>query len=229
MLSVVDIFETVQGEGMMTGWPAVFVRFSGCNMWTGHEAGRATATGVCGAFCDTDFVSNRKKYSASDLAAQVERLADRWHRRCVIVLTGGEPMMQLAKGDGPDFIRMLAGHYAGGVWIETNGSVAIPPNAMSAFAAVRITVSPKAVALLPASIDNIKIRTGEELKLLYPNAYNVRDVATLARSFNSVSVQMVDGSGRSAAEAIEYIRELSKYMKRPVRLGAQTHKYLGLK
>lgn len=230
MLSVVDVFETVQGEGMMTGWPAVFVRFSACNMWSGRKSGRTDAPGVCGEFCDTDFVTGKKKLTAEELANEVQRLSNRWQHRCVIVLTGGEPMLQLATEHGAEFIGMISGMATGGVWIETNGTIQIPWHVAEVFASkTNITVSPKALAAHPGSLDNIKIRSGNELKLLWPNSYDIDDVAVLCKGFHSVSVQIVDGSGKTALEAIEYIRKLSKRAKLPVRLSVQTHKHLGIK
>src|SRR5438128_10303901 len=97
MYTVKEIFYTLQGEGANTGRPAVFCRFSGCNLWTGREADRATA--VCD-FCDTDFVGvgpdGGKFATAAELAGAV---ASRWPAggggRPLVVCTGGEPLLQL--------------------------------------------------------------------------------------------------------------------------------------
>src|SRR3954464_15466534 len=97
MYSVKEIFHTLQGEGMNVGLPAVFLRFAGCNLWSGREADRATAQ--C-RFCDTDFVGTDgegggKFASAETLAAQVESLWGEGLEHRLVVVTGGEPMLQL--------------------------------------------------------------------------------------------------------------------------------------
>src|SRR5437868_1514199 len=155
---VKEIFYTLQGEGYHTGRPAVFCRFSGCNLWTGREDDRAGA--VC-KFCDTDFVGvgpdGGKFATPAALAARVAALwpaqspAVRLQSRYV-VCTGGEPLLQL---DAP---LVEAFHAAGfEVAVETNGTQEAPPGIDW------ICVSPKASAPL-------KLINGHELKLVYPQA-----------------------------------------------------------
>ena len=128
MYTVKEIFYTLQGEGYHTGRPAVFCRFSGCNLWTGRDSDRAGA--VC-KFCDTDFVGvgpdGGKFVSATDLAARVASLWPseghdaRTDSRPYVVCTGGEPLLQL------DDALIRAFHDEGfEIAIETNGTIAAP-------------------------------------------------------------------------------------------------------
>src|SRR5438477_3750471 len=152
MYTVKEIFYTLQGEGANAGRPAVFCRFSGCNLWTGRESDRATA--VCD-FCDTDFVGvgpdGGKFATAEQLAAAV---ASRWPReereRRLVVCTGGEPLLQL---DTPAIDALHAAGFE--VAVETNGTQQPPPGLDW------ICVSPKARA-------ELVLRRGNELKLVYP-------------------------------------------------------------
>jgi 7-carboxy-7-deazaguanine synthase len=153
--AVKEIFYTLQGEGTNTGRPAVFCRFAGCNLWTGREQDRATAT--C-TFCDTDFVGTDgpdggKFSTAAELAHAVR---ERWPSladagaRPLVVCTGGEPLLQL------DAALVDAFHADGfEVAIETNGTRLPPPGVDW------ICVSPKAGS-------DLVLRRGNELKLVYP-------------------------------------------------------------
>ena len=152
--AVKEIFLTVQGEGIRAGTVAVFLRFAGCNLWSGLERDRASA--IC-KFCDTDFVKtdgeNGGKYTAQALAKQVADLwtggGEKW-----VVCTGGEPVLQL------DTEMISALHMEGfKIAVETNGTLAVPSGVDW------ICVSPKANAKL------VQI-TGNELKLVYPQAEN---------------------------------------------------------
>src|SRR6476659_10011810 len=154
MYTVKEIFYTLQGEGANAGRAAVFCRFSGCNVWNGGEADRATA--ICD-FCDTDFVGvgpdGGKFASAAELASAV---ASRWPLQSregrFVVCTGGEPLLQL------DAEAVAALHDEGfEVAIETNGTQE-PPSGID-----WICVSPKARA-------SFVLRRGSELKLVFPQA-----------------------------------------------------------
>src|SRR5688572_26127945 len=156
MYTVKEIFYTLQGEGYHTGRPAVFCRFSGCNLWTGRERDRAGA--VC-KFCDTDFVGvgpdGGKFATAKELAARVASLwpaDDRLASSRYVVCTGGEPLLQL------DVALIEAFHDLDfEVAIETNGTLDAP------LGIDWICVSPKAAAPL-------RLLSGNELKLVYPQA-----------------------------------------------------------
>jgi 7-carboxy-7-deazaguanine synthase (Cx14CxxC type) len=206
--SVKEIFLTLQGEGGQAGRAAVFCRFSGCNLWTGREADRASA--VC-AFCDTDFVGTDgsgggKFVKAHDLAAAV---AAAWsgpadHR--LVVCTGGEPLLQL---DSP-LIEALHGE-GFAIAVETNGTLAVPAGVDW------VCVSPKADAPLVQ-------RRGQELKLVHPQA-GVDPARFESLDFERFFLQPMDGPDKEAATAaaVAYCLAHPKW-----RLSVQTHKYLGL-
>jgi 7-carboxy-7-deazaguanine synthase len=207
---VKEIFYTLQGEGANAGRPAVFCRFSGCNLWTGMERDRASA--VC-RFCDTDFVGvdgwgGGKFASATELAAAV---MERWPEGCpgahpFVVCTGGEPLLQMDDG------LVTALHGAGfTVAVETNGTRLAPASIDW------VCVSPKAEAPL-------KLRTGDELKVVFPQAG--LDPAKLEDlDFRHFFLQPMDGPERDAntRAAVAYC------LSHPIwRLSIQGHKYLGL-
>src|SRR3954471_6640155 len=150
--AVKECFLTLQGEGVQSGSRAVFLRFAGCNLWSGREADRAAAQ--CN-FCDTDFVGTDgdgggKFASPEDLAARVEQLWGEGAERRFVVITGGEPMVQPA----PGLIEALHGR-GFRVAVETNGTLPVTPGIDW------ICVSPK------AGTDVVQ-RSGDELKLVWP-------------------------------------------------------------
>jgi 7-carboxy-7-deazaguanine synthase (Cx14CxxC type) len=207
--SVKEIFYTLQGEGAQTGRPAVFLRFAGCNLWSGLEKDRAAAT--C-KFCDTDFVGTDgtgggKFADATGLARAVASL---WPPsaggKSYVVCTGGEPLLQL----DPPLIDAL--HKAGfEIAIETNGTL-IPPPGID-----WICVSPKADA-------EQKLIRGDELKLIYPQERG--DPARYAgQTFRHFFLQPMDNADRAAntQAAIAYCKAHPQW-----RLSLQTHKLLGI-
>ena len=206
--SVKEIFLTLQGEGGQAGRAAVFCRFSGCNLWSGREADRQGA--VC-RFCDTDFVGTDgpgggKFASAAALATAVAAAWRGAPESRLVVLTGGEPLLQL------DEALVDALHAEGfSIALETNGTLPAPPGVDW------ICVSPKADAPL-AQV------TGQELKLVYPQA-GVDPARFEALAFERFSLQPMDGPDRAAATraAIAYCLEHPRW-----RLSLQTHKYLGI-
>jgi 7-carboxy-7-deazaguanine synthase len=208
--TVKEIFYTLQGEGAHTGRPAVFCRFSGCNLWTGREQDRANA--IC-TFCDTDFVGvgpdGGKFRSAADLA---DAVASRWpslngHGQRFVVCTGGEPLLQL------DAAAIDAFHQRGfEVAIETNGTLEPPPGIDW------ICVSPK------AGSDTI-LRRGNELKLVYPQAAAEPD-AFEAGEFEQFYLQPMDGPEleHNTQLALEYCLAHPQW-----KLSIQTHKLVGIR
>jgi 7-carboxy-7-deazaguanine synthase (Cx14CxxC type) len=207
--SVKEIFYTLQGEGAQTGCAAVFLRFAGCNLWSGLEQHRAKA--IC-QFCDTDFVGtdglNGGKFdSAESLAAQVEALwpSDLQQNR-LVVCTGGEPLLQL----DPLLIDALHGR-GFRIAVETNGTVAAPPGLDW------ICVSPKA----DASLAQV---SGQELKLVFPQPEAMPErFETLA--FDHFFLQPMDGPRQqeNVRQAIEYCLAHPQW-----RLSLQTHKIIGI-
>jgi 7-carboxy-7-deazaguanine synthase len=208
--AVKEIFYTLQGEGAQAGRAAVFCRFAGCNLWSGREADRPTA--VC-RFCDTDFVGvdgpgGGRFESAKELAAAIE---EKWPADSVlgqrfVVCTGGEPLLQL------DASLIAALHErAFEIAVETNGTIAAPEGVDW------LCVSPKAGSTLVQ-------RSGDELKLVYPQAE--ADPAEFELlSFRHFFLQPMDGPPREANTelALRYCLDHPQW-----RLSLQTHKFLGL-
>jgi 7-carboxy-7-deazaguanine synthase len=204
--AVKEIFLTLQGEGMQAGRRAVFLRFAGCNLWSGREQDRAGAR--C-RFCDTDFVGtdgeNGGRYDAEALARQVRSTWGEGERPLVVV-TGGEPMLQL---DGP---LVDALHSAGfEIAAETNGTLA------AAAGVDWICVSPKAG-------NEVVQRSGDELKLVWPQD-GIDPEPMLAWDFRHFIIQPLDGPQREAstAAAIDYVMAHPRW-----RLGLQAHKLIGM-
>lgn len=210
--AVKEIFYTLQGEGFHAGRPAVFCRFAGCNLWTGRDEDRATAT--CN-FCDTDFVgtdgTDGDKYpNAEELA---DKIASLWPAgasplaKPFVVCTGGEPLLQL------DTALIEALHQRGfEVAVETNGTQAPPPGIDW------LCVSPKAGA-------ELVVTTGDELKIVIPqDGINPEDFEKL--DFRHFSVQPMDGPHKD-----ENLRLATAFCLRyPLwRLSLQTHKILGIR
>ncbi len=209
--AVKEMFLTVQGEGARAGTVAVFLRFTGCNLWSGLERDRSSA--VC-KFCDTDFVKtdgiNGGKYDAASLAQKVNELwlgkGEKW-----VVCTGGEPLLQL------DDTIISALHQVGfKIAVETNGTLAVPEEVDW------ICVSPKANAEL------VQI-SGDELKLVYPQVENhPSDFENLA--FTHFCLQPRDDSYLGAQKKADHSQSAFKYcLNHPKwRLSVQTHKSIGV-
>jgi 7-carboxy-7-deazaguanine synthase len=207
--AVKEIFLTLQGEGAHAGRAAVFCRFAGCNLWSGREEDRASAT--C-RFCDTDFVGTdgtlgNRYVSAEELADTVARqwTGDDCNR--YVVLTGGEPLLQV---DAP----LIAALHAQGftIAVETNGTIEAPEGLDW------ICVSPKAGAGLVQ-------RRGQELKLVYPQA-GAEPENFVGLAFERFSLQPMDGPDviENAARAVDYCLRHPQW-----RLSVQTHKSLGIR
>ena len=208
LYAVKECFLTLQGEGVQSGSRAVFLRFAGCNLWSGREQDRASAQ--CN-FCDTDFVGTDgdgggKFASAGELAAQVERLWGAGDEQRLVVITGGEPMLQLDEA----LVETL--HARGfRIAVESNGT-------LPAIAGIDwLCISPKAGT-------EVVQRSGNELKLVWPQPGI--DPAELEQwSFDNFLVQPMDCERRQ--EAIEAAIQLA--MDRPRwRLALQAHKVVGL-
>lgn len=207
--SVKEIFKTLQGEGALSGRVAVFCRFAGCNLWSGREEDRTAA--FC-RFCDTDFVgtdgtSGGRYRGSGDLVSAIEREWGPARQRRFVVLTGGEPLLQV----DDKLIRAL--HAAGfEIAVETNGTVD-PPSDID-----WLCVSPKSAA-------DLKIKTGDELKLVYPQSEIAPEAFSMLQ-FRRFSLQPMDGPDRDAntAAAIAYCLAHPQW-----NLSMQTHKHLGIR
>ncbi len=207
--SVKEIFLTVQGEGGQAGRPAVFLRFSGCNLWNGLERDRATS--VC-TFCDTDFVGTNGegggKFSTPEALA--DAVAGLWRGGegdpRLVVCTGGEPLLQLDEA-------LIAALHARGfeIALETNGTLPAPSGVDW------ICVSPKADA-------EVVQTSGQELKLVYPQP-GVDPARFEGLGFERFWLQPMDGPDREAntQAALAYCLTHPRW-----RLSVQTHKYIGV-
>jgi 7-carboxy-7-deazaguanine synthase len=208
MYTIKEIFYTLQGEGANAGTPAVFCRFTGCNLWSGREEDRSTA--IC-QFCDTDFVgsdgiSGGRFATADDLARACRKVCTAPSGPTLIVLTGGEPMLQV------DQALIDALHARGfNIAIETNGTIPVPGTIDW------ICVSPKAGT-------EIKQTTGDELKLVFPQPALMPDLCE-GLDFEHRFLQPMDGLQRDAntKAAMTYCMA-----NPPWRLSVQTHKMLGI-
>lgn len=208
---VKEIYYTLQGEGANAGRPAIFCRFSGCNLWSGRNEDRPTA--VC-SFCDTDFVGTDGPgggvfLDCDKLASEIN---SRWpfgssrSARKLVVCTGGEPLLQL------DSALVHALHRVGFVIaVETNGT-RVPPDGID-----WLCVSPKEQA-------ELAVRTGQELKLVYPQP-GVKPEDFLHLDFQHFFLQPMDGPDVKAntKSAIEYCLANPEW-----RLSLQLHKVVGI-
>jgi len=210
--TVKEIYYTLQGEGAQTGRPATFLRFAGCNLWSGREKDRAAA--ICN-FCDTEFVGSDgpgggKFATAVDLAAAVRA---KWPENSAsdkpfVVCTGGEPLLQL------DAAAIDALHDAGfEIAVETNGTVEAPPGLDW------ICVSPKAAA-------EVVQTAGDELKLVFPQPEpEAQPDRFLDMAFSYFFLQPLDSAdGASNTQAaIQYCLDNPRW-----KLSLQTHKIIGI-
>jgi 7-carboxy-7-deazaguanine synthase len=209
---VKEIFYTLQGEGAQTGRPAVFCRFSGCNLWSGRQEDRFRAN--C-RFCDTDFVGTNGTGGGvfNDAQKLAQSIAETFPQDTtlkaypLVVLTGGEPALQADR----DLVNVL--HERGvEIAIETNGTLPIPEDIDW------ITVSPKANT-------EIVIQSGNELKLVYPQEGTSPEFFEDLH-FQHFLLQPQDGPGvkENTRRGIEYCLAHPRW-----RLSLQTHKILGIR
>ena len=208
MYKVKEIYYTLQGEGFHTGRPSIFIRFTGCNLWTGLEKDRDAA--ICN-WCDTDFVgtngSNGGKYSAIEIK---KIILDLWPKNQTstpyVVCRGGEPLLQI----DDDLVHII--HDAGfEIGLETNGTL-MPPEGVD-----WICVSPKANT-------DLALIKGHELKVVYPQCgINPRVYENL--NFEHFFIQPMDGDDQETT-----IKKSEEFvMKHPMwKLSLQTHKIMGI-
>jgi 7-carboxy-7-deazaguanine synthase (Cx14CxxC type) len=209
MYSVKEIFYTLQGEGVRVGRPAVFCRFTGCNLWSGQEKDRQKA--IC-KFCDTDFVGidgslGGKFETAAELAATIESLWPTRQEYRYVVLTGGEPLLQINSAL-IDELKKFGFEIA----VETNGTIPAPKGIDW------LCVSPKSGAPLVQ-------RSGDELKLVYPQN-NLLPENLNSLNFKHYLLQPMDGllAKENTQAAISYCKSNPMW-----RLSMQTHKILNIR
>ena len=209
--AVKEIFYSLQGEGAHAGRPAIFCRFTGCNLWSGKEKHRAEA--VC-SFCDTDFIGvdgegGGNFRTATELA---KRVKEYWPSSIVddihpyVVCTGGEPLLQL------DEILIEALHEEGiEVAIETNGTLSVPSGVDW------ICVSPK-------SGSTVVVHEGNEIKLVYPqDGHQPSDFTAMKFDYFFLQPMFDDAENNNIADTINYCLKHPRWS-----LSLQTHKLLGL-
>ena len=203
-----EIFFTQQGEGKNTGKDFIFVRFSGCNLWSGQEKHRASA--IC-KFCDTDFYGtdgiNGGKYEVKELIEKIKSLWISADSKIRVVLTGGEPLLQVDKG-------LISALKKEDIYIavETNGTLEAPDGIDW------ICMSPKANT-------EIKLRKGSEVKVVYPQKnlnpdnFNVLD-------FKNFYIQPMDSENYedNVSQSVKYCMQNPNW-----KLSLQTHKILGIR
>ena len=208
--AVKEIFYTLQGEGAQAGRAAVFCRFAGCNLWSGREEDRASA--IC-KFCDTDFadVNGPGGGKFANAAALAEAVLEKWPagvtpEKRFVVCTGGEPLLQL------DAEVIAALHRSGfEIAVEKNGTVAAPAGLDW------VCVSPKAGT-------ELRQRSGDELKLVYPQV-GAEPERFEGLAFRNFFISPMDGLERvrNTQLAVRYCMEHPRW-----RLSLQTHKILGI-
>ena len=207
MYSLKEIYYTIQGEGFHTGRPAVFCRFSGCNLWSGIEKDRETA--IC-KFCDTNFWGidgeNGGKYTASELVGKILDLWPAGGQDPFVVCTGGEPLLQL----DADLIAVF--HDANiSIAVETNGTI-IPPAGID-----WVCVSPKIGS-------ELLVTEGDELKLVHPQeGSQIKDYEEM--KFDYFSLQPLDDANQedNTRLCIDFVKQNPKWQ-----LSLQTHKMMGI-
>jgi 7-carboxy-7-deazaguanine synthase len=222
-----EVFPTFQGEGSRAGQPAVFVRFTGCNLWSGLERGRMKGRGDCARWCDTDFVHG-SPYEVEALVEEVARHAQGM-ARTLVVLTGGEPLLQVANPDRLDQGLLLVETMRRRGWevaVETNGTKAIPRELAPILS--HVTVSPKAIrgedGEVLVTTDHLHAFAAQDLKIVVPCPMPVEALVALYRRA-TVFFQPMDagdiGAGHLAA-AFDLARLHGG------RLSLQTHKFAGM-
>jgi 7-carboxy-7-deazaguanine synthase len=207
MYKIKEIYYTIQGEGYHAGRPAVFCRFSGCNLWSGREEDRSKA--IC-QFCDTNFWGtdgeNGGKYTATELAQKIKSLLPENAPNAFVVLTGGEPALQV---DEELIDTLHAGDLE--IAIETNGTKPLPDGIDW------ICMSPKAGT-------EIALKKGNEIKIIIPQAgINPADFEYLDYDHKYVQAMESDTWDVNIKHAVQYVLNHSNW-----KLSVQTHKYLGI-
>ena len=230
--SIKEVFNTLQGEGMHTGRAAVFVRFTGCNMWSGWDKDRerdaARNLAQCPIWCDTDFTpTSAMHYTKDDLREAIGK-----HDSELVVFTGGEPLLQLDR----ELIMMCKG-LGKTVAVETNGTVRAKPGVLPSV--YHLCVSPKQTAdrleLIPQMLEEIPrssvMGTLTELKVVYP-AYDPANYESIRKLFTRAYVSPVAETSSRGKSLVQHDieQQAARYcMANPGwSLSLQTHKYLDL-
>jgi 7-carboxy-7-deazaguanine synthase (Cx14CxxC type) len=205
--AIKELFYTLQGEGAHTGRPAIFLRFSGCNLWSGREEDRHKA--IC-KFCDTDFWGtdgiNGGKFNSSELAKNANEMWPADANNKFIVCTGGEPLLQLDE----ELIEALH-FYKFEIAVETNGTIVVPDGIDW------ICMSPKANT-------KVLVTKGNEIKIVYPQ-FGIDPLDYAKLDFEHFYIQPMDSEAQedNILQAIIFCKENPQW-----KISLQTHKILGI-
>lgn len=223
-----EIFPTLQGEGSRTGQPAVFLRLSGCNLWSGLEKDRPKGAGGCAAWCDTDF-HHGTPYEVDQLVEMATELALGW-KTPLLVLTGGEPLLQLGSPSRlAEAERLLVSLLRRG-WetaLETNGTRPLPRELAPLF--THVTVSPKPLRGVDGEVlsgtEHLQALRADDLKIVVPTPFPVAELVDLYRKAHLYFQPMDQGGDRGTAALHEAVRLARHYGGR---VSLQVHKLAGL-
>jgi len=213
-----EIFESMQGEGSQAGTPALFMRLSGCNLWSGDFEDRESGRGECAMWCDTDF---RRKFAMS--VEQIKTRIGMYADLCMnplIIFTGGEPMLQL-----PRIEWELRNLLEEGVRVsaETNGTISCSVADMLVEHPLgHLVCSPKRLAG-SSTYENIKLRRTNDLKLIHPH----HDLGRITMKYDHLFIQPLAGQDDHGKHWLDASIECAK--KHGARLSIQQHKFLGLR
>ena len=216
--SVCGIFPSLQGEGYNSGCPATFIRFAGCNLWSGKDEDRERDSernnSLCPLFCDTDFVTGKEDLTASEILDRVLKVSFPSAASGLVVVTGGEPALQYDE----ELHRELTKRFS--VAIETNGTI-------------KLKVRPSHVTLSPKNLDFI-LTDCDEIKVIYPTCdpdailKKWIEMVTMKSEFKqipSLFIQPEDGLNykKNLNECVEFLKTNNSW-----RLSIQIHKIVGV-
>jgi organic radical activating enzyme len=222
MLRVREVFRTIQGEGSRAGQPAVFVRFAGCNLWSGLAEHRGQGKGECSRWCDTEFASG-DPFEPQALVARVLEVGAGM-KRPVVVLTGGEPTLQLRTQAGFQFLGELVKQEVD-IAIETNGTTD-PETMHSALACLdHVTVSPKPLIGI-SGVEHVKLREGTDLKVICPSPFTDEEILELAGGFEHLYLQPMDVGGDAGRATLAHT--VARAERLGARVSVQSHKLVGM-
>ena len=218
-LLVRAIFSTLQGEGSQAGRPSIFIRLSGCNLWSGQSHQRHLGRGACASWCDTEFVGGDRLLPA-DVVDRVLELTACW-KAPHVTITGGEPCLQLRRPQGEALVSLLTDQSVD-IAIETNGSIEADVLDQPG---LHVTVSPKRLLARGQSLDHIIVRHGTDLKVVVPQWSDSALIEMATWRFDHLFVQPLD-DGRVPAEWVA--KTTTTASRLGARVSVQVHKLIGV-
>jgi len=227
MFAVKEIFKSVQGEGSRVGFPTIFVRFAGCNLWSGLEHLREKGIGHCALWCDTDFVKGTKM-SLDELVEAMEKEVSNGPLK-MVVFSGGEPTLQLKTDEGYELVQRL---FSVGWWVcvETNGTHGFEEcpilEVILNHPKGHITMSPKPLKADLSSVEHLKLRKGTDLKVVVPTPFPIEDFIKDFEYEHYFFQPLDTQDGSKGVTSVDHAIQLCE--KYGWRLSCQTHKFLNL-